>query len=409
MQKLKSFFSPRKIVVVILLLVLGITVPKLNAPAMSDTEAIVTMLCMDKQEDKIVMSATVLSPGPDNIANYQVFTGAGNTLGDAVEATSLAIGKEMGFAQCEVMAFGENLCDEGIMDTLDVMTRTKKVGRNAFLICFGGDINDFSEALSNLNKEKSLKLELIMNFDKRYILSKEGNIESFYIGYFNDTSLGIMPKVSIKNSEEDNAIEVAASGQTSGSGSEQNSGTQEKKYFINDGSVSIFKKGKRVLDVSPEQVKKINYFVNNSQQGTIEVQDVTDSIYNHANVVMDIVRKKNKISVSFEGNTPVFKSNIELVVFVEQVLEKEPQKNMLKRNNDFLTPAVIEKVKQKVIEDMQACVDFCRQNKIDMLQAYKHFSKLTPNKFEEYMRTTTVDEFLSGVKFTFDVKVTNEY
>ena len=119
MQKLKSFFSPRKIVVVILLLVLGITVPKLNAPAMSDTEAIVTMLCMDKQEDKIVMSATVLSPGPDNIANYQVFTGAGNTLGDAVEATSLAIGKEMGFAQCEVMAFGENLCDEGIMDTLD--------------------------------------------------------------------------------------------------------------------------------------------------------------------------------------------------------------------------------------------------------------------------------------------------
>lgn len=408
MQKLKSFFSPRKIVVLILLLVFGFTIPKLNAPAMSDTEAIVTMMCMDKKDDKIVMSATVLSPGPDNVANYQVFSGTGNTLGDAVEATSLAIGKEMGFAQCEVMALGEKLCDDGIMDTLDYMTRTKKVGRNAFLICFAGDIDDFSEALSNLNKEKSLKLELILNFDKRYILSKEGNIESFYKGYFNDISLGIMPKVAIKSAQADNAIEVAAGGQTSGDSSEQ-SNKEEKKYFINDGSISIFKKGKRALDVDPEQVKKINYFVNNSQQGTIEVDDVNDDIYNHAKVVLDIVRKKNKISVSFNENQPVFKSSINMVVAVEQVMEKEPNKNMLKRNNDFLTEALVNKIKQKVEQDMKSCIEFCRENKTDLVEAYKHFSKLTPNKFDEYLNKVGKENFLNGIKFEFEIKVTNEY
>ena len=232
MKKIKSLFSPRKIIIILLIIVGIMTVPGLNTPAMSETEAIVTMLCMDKQDNKIVMSATVLSPGPDNVANYQVFTGSGETLSNAVEAVSLSIGKEMGFAQCEVMALGENLCDEGVMQTLDFMTRTKKVGRNAYLISFAGDINDFSESMSNLNKEKSLSLEKILSFDKRYLLTKNSNIENFYIGYFNDLSLGIMPKVEIKNSETDNAIEVATGGQTSGDEAETKSGENEKKYFV---------------------------------------------------------------------------------------------------------------------------------------------------------------------------------
>ena len=66
------------------------------------------------------------------------------------------------------------------MPTLDYMTRTKKVGRNTVLINFEGDIKDFASAVSNLNVEKSLRIEEIINFDKRYVLTKDSNVESFY-------------------------------------------------------------------------------------------------------------------------------------------------------------------------------------------------------------------------------------
>ncbi len=409
MQKLKSIFSPRKIIIILLIIVGIMTVPGLNAPAMSETEAIVTLLCMDKQEDKIVMSATVLSPGPDNVANYQVFTGSGDTLSNAVEAVSLSIGKEMGFAQCEVMALGENLCTEGVMQTLDFMTRTKKVGRNAYLVSFAGDINDFSESMSNLNKEKSLSLEKILSFDKRYVLTKNCNIENFYIGYFNDLSLGIMPRLEIKNSESDNAIEVASGGQTSGDQAEAESGQKEKKYFLNDGSLAVFKKGKHVLDVDSEMVKKMNFFVNNSQQGALTIENVNDDLYENANVIVDIVRKKNEIGVRFENDTPIFRNRMEVVVFVEQVLGDQPKENLLKRNNDFLTPTLLEHIKEKIQSDMQDCIDFCKTNSVDLIDAYKHFSKLTSKKFDEYLKTHTKENFLDDITFEFDLHVSNEY
>ncbi len=378
-------------------------------PAMSETEAIVTMLCMDKQDENIVVSATVLSPGPNNVPNYQVFTGSGQTLSNAVDAVSLTIGKEMGFAQCEVMALGENLCDIGVMQTLDFMTRTKKVGRNAYLVSFAGDINDFSESMSNLNKEKSLSLEKILKFDERYTLIKNSNIENFYIGYFNDLSLGVMPKVEIKNTEDDNAIEVASGGQSAGDEAETKSGEKEKKYFVNDGSISIFKKGKRVFDVDSKMVKKANFFVNNEQEGALVIENVDDDLYTDATVIVDVVRKQNEIGVRFDGDTPVYRNHMEIVVFVEQVLGNQPKENLLKRNKDFLTKTLLERIKEKVQNDMQDCIDFCKTNKVDLIDAYKHFYKLTNKKFEEYLKITGKENYLDNIKFEFDIKVSNEY
>ena len=164
MKKLKTIFSPRNIAAWLLILVLIIAVPELDEPAMSKTEAIVTTLCVDKVDNQIQVATTVLAPAEDKKVNLQVYTGSGNSLGDAMSNLSLLIGKEMGFAQTQILALGKNLCEDSIMPTLDYMTRTKKVGRNTVLINFEGDIKDFTEAVSNLNVEKSLRLEQIINF-----------------------------------------------------------------------------------------------------------------------------------------------------------------------------------------------------------------------------------------------------
>ena len=206
MKKLKTLFSPRKIIVWIFLIVLVFTIPEITKPAMSETEAIVTMMSIDKVGDEVKVATSILTPANDKKANYEVFSGIGKTVGEAVENVSLSLGKSMGFAQCEIMALGENLSNEGIMSSLDFMTRTRKVGRNALLINFSGDVEEFQQAIVNLNIEKSLPIEDILNFDKRYIPTEDSNIHSFYKGYFSEISIGIMPKIKLLKAETSNAI-----------------------------------------------------------------------------------------------------------------------------------------------------------------------------------------------------------
>ncbi len=424
MKKLNTIFSPRKLVVLFLIILAVLTVPKLDAPAMSQTDAIVTMLCMDLDGQDVVMSATVLTPGQDNVANYQVFKGKGKTFGTAVDSLSITMGKEMGFAQCEVVAMGEKLCESGVMPALDYLTRTKKVGRNSYLIAFKGDVEEFSQAMADLSKEKSLTLENIMNFDSRYIVSQDSNIESFYTGYFSDISLGLMPKVSLETEQQDSAIKIegqdssssggGGGGSSGGSGGGTSGGSgggqqNQGKFFLNDGSVTVFKKGKKFIDLTTEQVQKVNFFVNNAQQGTIVLENVDDELYNNSTVLVDIVRKKNFISVRFDGDTPVYKSTMELVVFVEEVDENNPSKKMLKRNNEFLTNNLIERIKQNVTGQMEEIVEFCKTNQMDLFQAYQHFYKINNKPFKKYLNRVGKENFLTDVKFEYEIKVSNEY
>ena len=412
MKILKTLFSPRKLIVWIFLIILLATVPEITKPAMSETEAIVTMMSLDKIDDKIKISASVLTPAEEKTANYEVFSATGETVGEAVENVSLALGKSIGFAQCEIMAFGENLSNEGILSSLDFMTRTRKVGRNALLINFSGDVEEFQQAVVNLNIEKSVPLEDIFNFDKRYIPTEDSNIHSFYKGYFSSISTGIMPKVQLtKEKTGNNAIEIEQ-GSTGGGSSTQpgsgTSGTNNKSYILNDGTISVFKKGRKLLEIASDKVKQLNLMLNNEQEGTLKVENVNDKLYNNSNVVLNITDKKLKFSPRFENNTPVFNISIDLIVLVEEIDEENPNKNFLKRNKEFLTPALIEKTKEVVKEHAMSIVEFCKTNEIDLIGVFENFYRKQFKEFKKYYEEKQ-EKYLDDVKVNISVKVSSSY
>lgn len=409
-KKLKTLFSPRKLFAWLFIIILILAVPELTKPAMSQTEAIVSMMCIDKVDDEIKIATIVLTPALEKTADYEVYTGTGETVGEAVENVSLALGKSMGFAQCEIMAIGDNLASEGIMSSLDFMTRTRKVGRNAILVNFSGEVDKFAQAIVNLNVEKSLHIEDIMNFDKRYILSDESNIHSFYKGYFSDISQGLMPKIKLENENEGNAIEVQDGSTGSGTTSQQgnSSGDSKKSYILNDGTTCIFKNGKKLLELAPEQVKKVNIFLNKSQEGVIKVKNVNDYLYDNANVVLNLTKKDLKFKPSFDKGTPKFNIGIELSVLVEEIDEGNPNKRFLKRNKEFLTDALIERTIETVKSDAYEIVEFCKLNKIDLMHVYEYFDKFNHKQFKNYVQTEK-ENYLNDIEFSISVKVNSSY
>ena len=405
MKKLKSIFSPRKFIFLIFILLTVITIPEFTEPAMSQTDAIVSMLCVDKVNSDFEISTTVLTPSQDKTSNHQVYFGKGSTLGEAVENISLTIGKEMGFAQCEIMAFGDNICSDGVLSALDYLTRTRKVGRNAILINFTGKTKDFAEAVSKISSEKNIKLENIVNFDKRYILSRDSNIDSFYKGYFSEISLGIMPQIKLEKTEPDTAIEVQAKNPTNSNPSENKT---EKQFLVNDGTMIVFKKGIKILEVEPDMVKKINLFLNLSQEGTLKVNNVTDNLYNDATVILNLSKKGIKFSPKFENDSPIYQTAIDLTVLVEEVMEEKPNKEFLKRNKEFLTPALIEKLKETTKKEMETVVEFFKENNVDLMNVYRQFNRKKYSEFKNYYNKEK-ENYLDNINYDIEVKVQSAY
>ncbi len=410
MKKIFEFLSAKRIIVILITLLFAITVPNLNKPAMSQTQAIVTMLSLDKEGDKVKSSAVILTPGQDKEANQQIFSGEGATLGEAIGNIALSLGKEMSFAQCEIMALGDTLCEEGIIQSLDYMTRTKKVGRNAILINFSGDMNDFSEAVVSLSKDKKLNLNEIINYDKRYILAEESNIELFYIGFFSNVPLGIMPQIKVGTSETNNAIEVASTSSSGSSGTQSGDSTsQQKKYLINDGTTNVFRNGKREMVLEPEFVKKLNLFLDIDQKGEVRVENVNDHLYTDATVVVELIDKKLKTQSKFVDGKPKYSIETDLTVTVEEVIDMEPTRDMLKRNQEFLTTALVDKIKAKVRADMEEVIKFCQDNSLDLIGIYKIYHRLRHKDWQRYIEAVGVDEYLDGIDFDIKINVHSPY
>ena len=411
MKKLKTIFSPRKLIVWIFLVVLIITIPEITKPAMSKTEAIITMMSIDKIDNNIKISTAVITPSSEKTTNYEVYSGVGATVGEAVENVSLSLGKSMGFAQCEIMAFGENLSTEGIVSSLDFMTRTRRVGRNAILINFSGDVEEFQQAVVNLNIEKSISLEDVINFDKRYIPSEDSNIHSFYKGYFSEISLGIMPKIKLLTEETNNSIEVQSGSTGGGNSQDPGSGTggqNNQKYILNDGTVSVFKSGKKFLELSPNQMQNLNLLSNVQQEGTLKVNNVDDDLYKNSNVVLNIHDKKLSFKPKFENNKPIMNIDIELAVLVEEVDEENPTKNFLKRNKEFLTEELIKKTKETVKKNCFEVIDFCQTNQTDLIGVYENFYRKEYKNFKKYYEEKQ-EKYLDDVEYNISVKVSSSY
>lgn len=411
MKKLKTIFSPRKIIIWVFLIILIITVPEITKPAMSETEAIVTMMSIDKIDENIKVVTAVLTPSSEKKANYEVFSATGSTVGEAVENVSLSLGKSMGFAQCEIMAFGENIANEGIISSLDFMTRTRKVGRNALLINFSGDVEEFQQAVVNLNIEKSLPLEDILDFDKRYIPTDDSNIHSFYKGYFSEISIGIMPKIKLLKNDAENSIEIESGATGGGSSNQPGSGTggqNNKEYILNDGTVCVFKNGKKSLELSPENMKNLNILLNNNQEGTLKIENVQDELYKNSNIVLNVTDKSLKFNPKFINEKPILNIEIDLTVLVEEVDEENPDKSFLKRNKEFLTPALIEKTKETVKNNALEIIDYCKENKADLIGVYENFYRKQYKDFEKYYNKVQ-EKYLDGVEYNISVKVSSSY
>ena len=417
MQKFKSIFSPRKMVIWVSILVLIISFQYTNQPAQSQTQAIATALAVEQVEDNIIeVSAVILTPIPASTSKRKAYTAKGYDITNAINNISLQVGKQIGFGQCDIMAVGDKLCETNVLKALDYLTRTKRVGRNAVLLNFSGKTEDFANCVVQINDSLSLKVSEIINFNREYITATETNIESFFRGYYGDLGVSTMPKIKISETEMDNAIPIkiqeasSSQSETSGSGGSSSGGGGKELYFSNDGTTSIFRDGKKFTEIQPEEVKYINLMQPETVLGTFILENVNSDLFNDARVVIDLTNKEMTYKLNFENGKPKIMYDIGLYIMIDEIIEAEKTENLLHTENWFVDDSVVNGLTEKIKENLNKVVQKLKDQNMDIIEIYDKFYKFKNKKFEKYLNTLeNKKDFLRDIIFDYKITIHSSY
>lgn len=409
MNKLKNLFSPRKFVYYILIIVLIITIPNLNQQSMGQTNAIVTLLSVDKVNGEVEVCANIVKPSESGGMCCEKYTAQSTTLGEAIEDIGFSIGKELAFSQCEVMAFGDQISNEGIMSALDYMTRVKKVSRNTLLINVGGEIKEFNQAVIDAQSKKKLKLEEMLGSNNKYITQKEHSIETFYQKYYSPLGQVALPRLEVTQDEFINAIEVSLEANSSGGTNAGGQANAQPKYLINNGDTSVYIKGKKAIEMDNSTAHKLSLLNKKGYRGTIKVDNVSDELYDNATLLFEVTNGKTKYGVSYDGDIPKCNIHISLLTFIEEIIENEPNKKFLIRNEEFMSDEAISRLKATVQKQALEAIEYSKDNDLDLFDIYSQFDKFQHKKTKELLDSQSIIEFLDSVEYSVSVDVKSTY
>lgn len=410
MDKLKQIFSPRRLIIFFSVLLLLFSISFVNKPSQSETQAIVTSMAVDYNEEQIELVCSVVTPTTSLNSKSSLYSAKSDTIAEAVELIGMQLGKSLGFAQCDVVAVGQGLLDFGIIHSLDYFTRTKKVGKNVLLVGFEGKAKEIIESFIYLEENLSLQIPQILKYNKEFILAVDSNLEKFYLGYYGDSGISIMPKVSMQEVNTTGGIEVTLNetspSELGGQGGDGSQGEQKKLYFVNDGETVVLKRGVKVMDITPKEIKKLNLFIEDSKYGTYKIQGVEDNIYKNADVLMRLEDKTSSLKYRFKNGTPIVQLDLTMYLQVEEIVEPEKNKKLLRREDELMTDAVVEILLKKLNRNLEEAVDLMKINNVDLLQVGAMFEKFHYKKWKEYSeKPENKENLLNNIKFEWNIDI----
>lgn len=416
LEKVKNFFSPRRLSLIMTAIVFVISLSVINKPSQSTTQGIVAYIAVDRVDGQIEMSCAVITPVGQKGGKTNTYSARAESIAQAEEIIGIQLGKDLGFAQCELLAVGQNLVEYGVTGTLNFFIRTKKIDKNILFMTFDGKTNEFIDALNYMREELSLDIGDVLDNNKKALFTYSSNLENFYLGFYAKTGISIAPKISV--SEEDTGVGIKVEIQdTSNSSSSQNSsglggdgtsqqGGKKTVYFVNDGATTVFKIGKKINEISPDLVSKLNLLNEDVKFGKLRINNVTDKIFDDADIVLDLGNKTLKQKYFFENGVPVVKFSIEVNVKIDEVIEETKNEKLLKREDALITNEVVRKLEEKIDRDVKEAVRYMLVNNIDLLNIYSNFEKFQNKKWAKYIGGLEDEtKFLQQIDFRFDIRV----
>lgn len=416
LQTFKKLFNNKTYVIVILLILclLPISIPK---NAQSDTKAIVVAVGIDLKDETYEVSAQVVIPtqGESFIEKLKVVAVESETVAGAIDKLAIVLGKDVGLAHCNIIVVGDELAYAGIENVLDYFIRTDRMDLNSVLINTK-NAYDLLETSSKLDNTITLSLQNIVAFNEDYLFSTDTNLDSFYKGVISKSSSCFMCWVDVLESSV-NGITAQSDSSSNGGGSSSSgssssgasgsSSSENSKVVSNQGYTSLFKNGKKVKLLTPEETKGLNWINFETKKGTITVTDIFDNHGHNETAVVAIKDSNCNLTAKLENNKPIIEFNINVTVKAEQIYSEEGEKKKyLNSTETYISNQIKLKIEEEIKNNVNSTIQILKENNVDIIRVFETFYKFKNKDFKKLLKIYgSVDEIFHNTEFRTSISV----
>lgn len=374
-----------------------------------DLTMIITTIGIDKEDDKIKLSALAVIPngGSDISSNLEVFEGEGETISDAFNQISSSTGKKIGLAHCDCIALSLDSMDENVTLYLDYFIRTSNLTTNASLVATDGTASKLLNAVKSSNNLLDLSLKNIVQFKEERSMLDSVNIEKFYKQYFTPNSTFYMPLLSIqeKTNKGDSSGESPPESASEGSGG--GAGEGDKKISDNN-KICVVKKGKFVRSLDDDEYFIYSLINQNTKGFTITLENVNDSAITNSTCVFEQISKIVFPKYSFENGTPTITYNVILNLRIDEVSGENFSYSAVDGLHNFLDDGTKEKLKNMVEEKLSSTTQKLKEFDLDILNVYTKFDAYHHSAWQKYLSgLDSPNDYLDGIDIKINLTLFN--
>ena len=409
------------LVVAILLLPLSI-----STPAESDRVAVVTSVGLDKVDGGIEVSVNTIVPNSGQAGGsggadgtVKTVSAIGENVSSAFANVTLVLGKFPGLAHCDSIILNKNLFSENILEYLDFFVRTNNLTSNAALMVAENSAKEVVETAAAQKGLSAVSISEILLLNNEYALSKNSNIDEFYLKTFSPSKTATLPLITVGDSNKDNGEvngDSAKAGKTETKTEEGNADLPEsasksgngspQKIIKNEGKGVIVKGGKIVCEVKGKDMSGINLISKATKRGHIEAENVNAFGFNNANLTFEIYNKKASLKGEFINGKPVVTYAINLVLKLEEVKQKSLNINALKTTQNYVEGEIKQTLFKTATENINAIISTAKSVNADVFEVYDYFNKFHNKSWKKFLNTLeNKEEYLKEVQFNIDVKL----
>ncbi len=411
MKKLAKALS-KKGTLIFFLVVLFVFLPTaFNKESQTDVRAIMTAIGIDKSNDEYEVSCLMVIPttGTDPNSGIQLVSAKGETVSQAVNQLSRDLGKEIGFAHCDIIIMNDEAIEENITKTLDYFIRGYNITKKAYVVnCPEGA----KEMLKTTLKEKSLPTLLLANLVNREdnaVMGVGSDVDLIYRNYFEKSGVNYLNVFELKKDDSESGGDLQNSGENGGSSSSMG-GQEEQKKLTSNNKLVFLKNGVKSCEIEQDEGTLYSIYKGQIDRGYLYLEDVEEKEKSHAKVGVDLVKIKRKNKYVFEDGKPTIKCKITLVVALHEISDEELDETQVDNSRTHIGEGVKEAIREKLTESANKILEKSVEHNTDIYEFYNKFYKHNNKKWKEYFEgPENKEDYLNDCQIKLEITIKDKF
>jgi len=423
-----------KIAAVALALLTAFAIARFSNTPDVNQRGIVTMIGVDHHDEGVMVSCYMIISTPGILENefrQELTSAVGNNLFEALEKFNIAKGRKVEFSQCSLIVFGNEYCENGILDTCTTLLSSNIVSGGILLLTTGGTAFDFIKDADDLGEQTT---ESIAGFITRFQHTLDMpmlTLVSYLSGELSESNAGFIPIVKFNGqsdylkSKQLILSEENKNGKNTDKKTETFAETQEQPQPVepnteiaptddNDNddpqnifsvnTAAVFNNGIKVGFLNQEEVLGLTLIRPESRRGRLSISDFTFEGEEPTAVFSDVRKKSVKTRTSFVDGKPKIIYNLNLTLDVKTAFSHGyiVQMGHTKKSNLYsnIETAFEAQIKEYILSTIAA------QNRLDtdFINIYSRFNRTQIRKLKNNPYND-VSDFLQDLEVEINVTV----